>query len=89
MSSQYVPGVIRGQYDQKITKIFNECDAPATVQGMTIGIQNEEGQLYRVLIVFGQVNYLLMTEALADLGLKDINARLRQVVPDSLFVHPK
>jgi hypothetical protein len=88
MTSQYISGKKVSPLDAQITRIFNECEDMPVTQGMTIGIENEDGDLYRMLYVFGPLDYLSVVESLCDLGFKDLHAGLAQMSPDSRFSHP-
>lgn len=70
MNSRYVKNVAHAAYDAQITQVAEKYRL--SDQGrMVLAIENEAGQVYRVLFVDGPTRYMSVIEALTKLGLVD------------------
>lgn len=78
MDDRYINGVQKSKIDDKITAILNSDDIQYMAQlgghDMTIAIQNEQGDIYRVITLEGLGAYMHFTQDLLVLGLVDIHA---------------
>ena len=91
MNDQYINGIQKSKLDEQITAILNSDDIQYMSQlggyDMTIAIQNEQGDIYRVIALEGMGAYMHLTQDLLGLGLVDKHANI--LYPgkyDSLFV---
>ncbi|NUF27030.1 hypothetical protein [Gilliamella sp. ESL0254] len=90
MEDKYIKGVAISKIDSEITKIIEQVDARGLGGNpMVIGIQNEDGVVYRKIITYGLGSYLDLVQSIARLGLIDLyKDDLNPHKYDSLFVHP-
>lgn len=88
MEDVYVDGKNRAAIDDKITQALKKVKK-SELGGMPMltGIQNENGEIYRVITVEGLGGYIALTEEIAKLGLIDLHKdNLNPEKYDSLFV---
>ncbi|HID5192451.1 TPA: hypothetical protein ACXEL9_004901 [Klebsiella variicola] len=88
MKDKYVEGKVKSSIDEKISEVVRKAkDAELSGMPMLTAIQNEAGDIYRVITVDGLVAYLALVQGIAKLGLTDLHAdNLNPGKYDSLFV---
>lgn len=88
MKNKYIEGVSPSKLDAKISEIATEVESEEFGGGaMVVAIQNEEGEIYRVITTYGLSSYLGLVQPIAELGLTDIYAdEMNPQKYDSLFV---
>lgn len=70
MNSRYVKNAAIASYDPQVTQVAEKYRL--TDKGrMVLAVENEAGQVYRVLFVDGPTRYLSVIEELTALGLAD------------------
>lgn len=70
MNSRYVKNAAVAAYDPQVTQVAEKYRL-ADKGRMVLAIENEAGQVYRVLFVDGPTRYMSVIEALTALGLTD------------------
>ncbi|GKJ41439.1 hypothetical protein NUBL21981_38160 [Klebsiella pneumoniae] len=88
MKDKYVEGKVKSSIDEKISEVVRKAkDAELGGMPMLTAIQNEAGDIYRVITVDGLCAYLALVQGIAKLGLTDLHAdNLNPGKYDSLFV---
>lgn len=88
MKDKYVEGKVKSSIDEKISEAVRKAkDAELGGMPMLTAIQNEAGDIYRVINVDGLGAYLALVQGIAKLGLTDLHAdNLNPGKYDSLFV---
>ncbi|MGY8081679.1 hypothetical protein L1Q28_21315 [Klebsiella pneumoniae] len=88
MKDKYVEGKVKSSIDEKISEVVRKAkDAELGGMPMLTAIQNEAGDIYRVITVDGLGAYLSLVQGIAKLGLTDLHANnLNPGKYDSLFV---
>ncbi|MDD9341011.1 MAG: hypothetical protein PV362_15460 [Providencia heimbachae] len=75
MDDSYIDNIKRSQLEDKISKIAKKISKSELGGGaMVVAIENEEGEIYRVITTYGMSSYLSLVDKLADLGLTDLFA---------------
>ncbi|MBD2810032.1 hypothetical protein ID853_03835 [Xenorhabdus sp. Vera] len=89
MKDKYIDGITRSQIDEKINPIAREVGKNELGGGsMLVAIENEKGEIYRVITTYGLTSYMSLVNGLLELGLTDIHANDMQPNKyDSRFVH--
>lgn len=88
MKDTYLDGVERAKIDDKIDAIAKKT-AKKEMGGMPMvtAVQNEKGEVYRVITVDGLSAYIALVQSIAGLGLEDVHKdNLNPGKYDSLFV---
>ncbi|MEY4476130.1 MAG: hypothetical protein RL248_1897 [Pseudomonadota bacterium] len=88
MKDKYIDGIAISNIDDKISKLVSGVAKRELGGGsMLVAIQNETGDVYRLITSEGMGSYLDIVQGLAKLGLKDLLAEdLTPQKYDSLFI---
>ncbi|QIP55422.1 hypothetical protein [Hafnia alvei] len=88
MKNKRIPNIAKSALDAQICEIVQKAsENELGGKPMVLAIQNENGEVYRVITAQGLNTYLMLVNALANLGLKDLHADiLHPGEYDSLFV---
>lgn len=91
MNNTYVEGINKSRLDDKITRKANTAKRRELGgKEMVVAIQNENGDIYRVISVEGMGAYIHLAMELTGLGLIDLHAEnLNPGKYDSLFIFKK
>lgn len=91
MEDQYIEGKEKSSLDEKISKVVKKAKTNELGgKPMVTAIQNDAGDIYRVITVDGLGAYMALAMGIAGLGLVDLHAdNLRPGKYDSLFVFKK
>ena len=75
MKDKYVEGKVKSSIDEKISEVVRKAkDAELGGMPMLTAIQNEAGDIYRVITVDGLGAYPALVQGIAKLGLTDLHA---------------
>ena len=88
MKDRYFEDIKRAAIDDKITAIAKKVEQDELGgMPMVTAIQNEQGEVYRVITVDGLGAYMALAQRVAALGLDDVHKdNLNPGKYDSLFV---
>jgi len=91
MKDNYIEGVTKSQFDDEITRIAKKAKRRELGgKEMVTAIQNEDGNIYRVVCVEGMGAYIYLAMEITGLGLIDLHAEnLNPGKYDSLFIFKK
>lgn len=91
MKDQYIEGKAKSSLDERISKIAKKAKADEMGgKPMVTAIQNENGDVYRVITVDGLSAYMTIAMEITGLGLVDLHAEnLNPGKYDSLFIFKK
>ncbi|MBJ8767872.1 hypothetical protein I5393_05670 [Citrobacter freundii] len=91
MKDQYVEGKDKSSLDEQITGIAKKARSQELGgKSMVTAIQNEAGDIYRIITVEGLGAYMSLAMGIAGLGLVDLHAdNLAPGKYDSLFIFKK
>ncbi|HGM5834857.1 TPA: hypothetical protein ACLFZ1_001856 [Serratia marcescens] len=87
MKDKYIDGITISKIDDKITKLVSKIAKKELGGGpMLVAIQNEAGEVYRLITSEGMSAYLDIVQGLANMGLNDLLAtNFKPHKYDSLF----
>ncbi|WP_431022576.1 Phage protein [Erwinia rhapontici] len=88
MEDRYIKGIKKSLRDDAITQVAKKAQRKEMGgKMMVVAIENDEGEIYRVLSIDGLGGYIALAQGIAGLGLKDLHAEnLNPGQYDSLFV---
>ncbi|WP_456309404.1 hypothetical protein [Serratia proteamaculans] len=88
MEDRYIKGIKKSPRDDAITQVAKKAQRKEMGgKMMVVAIENDEGEIYRVLSIDGLGGYIALAQGIAGLGLKDLHAEnLNPGQYDSLFV---
>ncbi|EQB4445691.1 MAG: hypothetical protein E7I42_11560 [Pluralibacter gergoviae] len=91
MKDRYVEGKSISSVDAQISEVAEKAkESELGGMPMLTAIQNESGDVYRVITIDGLGGYLALVQGIAKLGLTDLHANnLNPGKYDSLFVFKK
>ncbi len=71
LDSKYVEGIKIAPFDGKVTEAIEEYSLEGGGKTMVVGVQNMDGDTYRVIHALGMSAYINITSGLARIGLTD------------------
>lgn len=88
MEDRYIDGIKKSSRDDAITLVAEKAkNKEMGGKKMVIAIENDDGEIYRILSIDGLGGYIALAQGIAGLGLKDLHAEnLSPGQYDSLFV---
>ncbi|QUG76360.1 hypothetical protein GKQ23_15715 [Erwinia sp. E602] len=91
MKDVYIDGVAKSGLDDEISQIAKKAKRRELGGGeMVTAIQNEQGEVYRVICIDGLGGYMYLAMEITGIGLVDLHAEnLNPGKYDSLFVFKK